>query len=256
VGAAPEHKHIHDFLGHDGYFRTLGAPECLIISRRGFLGKVTFVSANEQFRYDRGMGNALPTLTAFILAGGKSARMGTEKAFIEFQGCTLLARALHLARSIASDVRIVGSREKFASFAPVIEDVFRDCGPLGGIHAALLASPRELNLMLAVDTPFISSDFLHFMISRADSNRDAIVTVPSFAGRAQPLCAIYHRQFSAVAENALRAGKYKIGRLFEEVPIQLIKDDEMLAAGFDPAIFRNLNTPEELAAGKGSASTR
>ena len=96
-----------------------------------------------------------PAVTAFILAGGKSTRMGTDKAFVEYDGRTLLARALDLARSVTPDVRIVGSAEKFAPFAPVVEDIFCDCGPLGGIHAALRSSPTELNVMLAVDTPFV-----------------------------------------------------------------------------------------------------
>jgi molybdopterin-guanine dinucleotide biosynthesis protein A len=259
VGATPEHKNIHDFLRHDGYFRTLGAPECLIISRREFLGKVTFVSVDRQFRYDRGMENAsAPDLTAFVLAGGKSMRMGADKSFIEYQGRTFLARALDLARSVTSDVRIVGSREKFAAFAaansaPVVEDIFRDCGPLAGIHAALLASSSELNLMLAVDTPFIPSEFLRFLITHARSDREAFVIVPSSAGRSQPLCAIYRREFAAIAENALRAGQNKIGRLFDEVPTRLIEDHELHNAGFGPGIFRNLNTPEELAAEKGIA---
>ena len=87
--------------------------------------------------YHRGMGvTGAGEVTAFILAGGKSTRMGADKAFIEFEGRTLLARALDLARSVTSNVCIVGTREKFARFAPVVEDVFRDRGPLGGIHAA------------------------------------------------------------------------------------------------------------------------
>ena len=88
--------------------------------------------------YYRGMGGiAAVDVTGFILAGGKSTRMGTDKAFIEFEGHTLLERALSLARSVTPDVRIVGAREKFAPFAPVVEDIFRERGPLGGIHAAL-----------------------------------------------------------------------------------------------------------------------
>src|ERR1022692_1796718 len=113
--------------------------------------------------YDRGMGDASGRdVTAFILAGGKSTRMGADKAFVDYEGRTLLARALDLARSVTADVRIVGSREKFAPFAPVVEDVFRDCGPLGGIHAALRASLTELNLVLAVDTPFVSWAFAQY----------------------------------------------------------------------------------------------
>ncbi len=79
--------------------------------------------------YHRPMDRSL-NVTAFILAGGKSTRMGTDKAFMEYQGHTLLARALDLGRSVASEVRIVGSQEKFAAFGSVVEDVFRDCGRL------------------------------------------------------------------------------------------------------------------------------
>jgi molybdopterin-guanine dinucleotide biosynthesis protein A len=187
-------------------------------------------------------------LTAFILAGGKSTRMGSDKAFVECEGRALLARALDLARSVTPDVRIVGSPEKFAPFAPVIEDVFRDCGPLAGIHAALLSSPSELNLMLAVDTPFISWTFLQFLISQARNAPEATVIVASFAGRSQPLSAVYRRDFAEVAENALRAGQYKIDRLFSEVRSRIIGHEELQDAGFSSAIFRNLNTPEELEA--------
>src|ERR1700733_6553877 len=99
-------------------------------------------------------------LTVFILAGGKSTRMGRDKAFVEYEGRTLLARALEVARSVTPEVYIVGKREKFGRFARVVEDIFPDCGPLAGIHAALRASQTELNLILAVDMPFVSWAFL------------------------------------------------------------------------------------------------
>src|SRR6266849_10776941 len=113
------------------------------------------------------MDGILPDVGAFILAGGKSTRMGTDKAFVTLDGRTLLARALDLARSVTSEVRIVGSAEKFAAFGPVVEDVFRECGPLGGIHAGLRSSPAELNLVLAVDLPFVSAELFRFLIGRA-----------------------------------------------------------------------------------------
>jgi molybdopterin-guanine dinucleotide biosynthesis protein A len=187
-------------------------------------------------------------LTAFILAGGKSTRMGTDKAFVEYEGRTLLARALDLARSIATDVRIVGSKEKFAVFAPVVEDVFRDCGPLGGIHAALQASQTELNLMLAIDMPFVSRTFLQHLISQARDTPEAAAIVPRGDGVWQPLCAVYRRGFAGVAENALRAGQNRIDRLFDKVRTRVIEQEELQLSGFSPAIFRNLNTPEELEA--------
>jgi molybdopterin-guanine dinucleotide biosynthesis protein A len=185
-------------------------------------------------------------VTAFILAGGKSTRMGVDKAFVDYEGRTLLARALDLARSVTPDARIVGSQEKFAPFAPVVEDVFRDCGPLGGIHAALRASLAELNLMLAVDTPFVSGAFLQYLITQARGAPEAAVVVPRVDGGWQPLCAIYRREFAGAAENALRAGRNRIDLLFDLVKSKVLEEKELEGAGFPHAIFRNLNTLEEL----------
>ena len=197
--------------------------------------------------YHRAMDGA-HDVAAFILAGGKSTRMGKDKAFVNFEGRTLLARALDLARSVASGVWIVGSKEKFAAIAPVVEDIFRECGPLGGIHAALRASPAELNVMLAVDTPFVSVDLLKYLITQARGRPDAAAIVPCAGGGLQPLSAIYRREFADAAEDALRSGQNRINRLFDAVRTRVIGQEELEGAGFSPAIFRNLNTPEEMAA--------
>jgi molybdopterin-guanine dinucleotide biosynthesis protein A len=203
--------------------------------------------------YDRGMEcAAVPDVTAFILAGGKSTRMGRDKAFVEFESQTLLTRTLDLARSVPCDVGIVGDLEKFAAFAPVVEDIFRDRGPLGGIHAALRVSQTELNLMLAVDMPFVSVRFLKYLISQARSAPEAAVVVPRAGGRWQPLCATYHREFADAAETALLAGQNKIDLLFAATATRVIEEEELKRSGFSPDIFRNLNTPEELEAGKRS----
>jgi molybdopterin-guanine dinucleotide biosynthesis protein A len=190
--------------------------------------------------------DASAPVTAFILAGGKSTRMGADKAFIDYDGGTLLARALDLTRLITPDVRIVGGREKFAPFAMVVEDIFQDCGPLGGIHAALRASRTELNLMLAVDTPFVPVAFLQYLIRSAQSAPDTTVIVPRTPAGWQPLCAIYRREFADAAEDALRGGRNRIDRLFDVVRTRAIGQDELEATGFSVSIFRNLNTPEEL----------
>lgn len=188
-------------------------------------------------------------VTAFILAGGKSTRMGADKAFVALDGRTLLARALDLARSVTPEVRIVGDAAKFAAFAPVVDDQFRDCGPLGGIHAALRASSSELNLVLGVDLPFLSLALLQYLISRARGS-SASVVVPRAAGGWQPLCAVYRCEFADAAEIALCEGRYKIDALFDKASTQEISEGELQAAGFSPRIFRNLNTREELARAK------
>jgi molybdopterin-guanine dinucleotide biosynthesis protein A len=201
--------------------------------------------------YDRGMGNpSRRDVTAFILAGGKSTRMGVDKAFVDYEGRSLLARALDLARSVTPDVRIVGSQEKFAPFAPVVEDIFRDRGPLGGIHAALRVSSTELNLMLAVDTPFVSWAFAQYLISQARGRPEAAAVVPRDGGGWQPLCGVYRREFADAAESALGSGFNRIDLLFDAVRTRVIEREELEGAGFSRAIFRNLNTPEELEAEK------
>ena len=170
--------------------------------------------------------------------------MGRDKAFIEFHGQSLLARALQLARSVTPQVSIVGSVEKFGDYGSVTEDVFADRGPLGGIHAALASSDRELNLMLAVDLPFLAADFLNYLVDTARQRR-SVVTVPRAGGGLQPLCAVYRREFAEVAAQSLRAGKNKIDPLFEHVSTTVVDEAEL--TGFNPDIFRNINTPGDLA---------
>src|SRR3974390_477672 len=88
----------------------------------------------------------------FLLAGGKSSRMGVDKAFLKFDGRSLLERGVEALHRVCPVVAIVGEASKFSNCGvAVVEDIYRNCGPLGGIHAALTHAPAELNLMLAVD---------------------------------------------------------------------------------------------------------
>jgi len=189
---------------------------------------------------------------AFILAGGKSTRMGTDKAFVMLNGRTLLQHALDLVSAVTANVRIVGAASKFQQFAPVVEDIFSGCGPLAGIHAALQSSASELNLILAVDVPLVPLDLLRYLLTQALSHRDAIAIVPRTGQGWQPLCAVYRREFFHAAEAALRAGNYKIDRLFSKIRVLAVDERELAAFGFSPQAFRNLNTQEELIAAGGS----
>jgi molybdenum cofactor guanylyltransferase len=196
--------------------------------------------------YDRGM-EVMSDLSAYILAGGKSTRMGADKAFVLLNGRTLLARMLDVGRSLTPNVYIVGDPLKYSAFAPVVEDIFSGCGPLGGIHAALRSSNTDLNVILAIDTPFISLALMQFLVSRAQASPDSQVTVAQTSGGLQPLCAVYQRKFADAAEEALRGGRYKIDALFFPATTQVVGEEELETAGFSPQIFRNLNTLEDLA---------
>jgi len=183
-------------------------------------------------------------ITTFVLAGGKSTRMGSDKAFLELGGRTLLARTLDLAASIGSPVKIVGEPTKFAHFGSVVQDIYQERGPLGAIQAALVSTTTELNLMLAVDQPFLRPEFLRYLISRARES-SAVVTVPRALGGLQPLCAVYRKGFLERAERSLGAGKNKIDALFAEVETRVIDENELRNAGFGDEMFRNVNMPDD-----------
>ena len=184
-------------------------------------------------------------VTAFVLAGGQSTRMGREKAMLELGGRTLLERALQLALTVAAEAMVVGSRGEFERYGRVLEDVYPGQGPLGGIHAALWASPTDLNLILAVDTPFLEARFLEFLVAQARES-GAVVTLPRTADGFHPLAAVYRRAFRETAEQALAEGRNKIDALFAQVETRVLEEEELRRFAFAPAIFENLNTPEEL----------
>src|SRR5262245_25406764 len=181
-------------------------------------------------------------LCAFILAGGKSSRMGEDKAQLTLHGRALLEIAVDKAREVVADVSVVGPRARFGPDA--IEDIFPDCGPLGGIHTALTYSRCDLNLILAVDTPFVEARFLHFILEQARDSR-ATATVARTNDGLQPLCGVYHKDFGPVAEKALKERRYKIDALFPLVQTRIIEQDELHKFAFDPAMFQNLNTRAE-----------
>jgi molybdopterin-guanine dinucleotide biosynthesis protein A len=203
------------------------------------------------------MSGSEPSRMGFVLAGGKSSRMGpnTDKAFLDFRGQSLIERALTVAGMVCDRVTIVGDPGRFATYGsskyvPVVADIFPACGPLAGIHAALTHSTAELNLMLAVDMPFVSKELLEFLFVTAEASA-AIITVPRTFRGLQPLCAVYRRDFSMVAEQALRAGKYKVDAAFSDVSVRVIEENELAAAGFSEQNFFNVNTPQDRLAAEG-----
>ena len=184
------------------------------------------------------------SVTVFVLAGGHSSRMGSDKALLQLGGLTLLERALQTSRQISERVHIVGPKLRYTQFGDVIEDLYPDCGPLGGIHAALNVTTTDLNLMLSVDMPLMTASFLQWLAGQALASQELIV-VPHAQGGLQPLCAIYRPQVRTAAEEALQRGDYKISHLFEVVPTREISLREIEAAGFSADLFRNVNTSEE-----------
>jgi molybdenum cofactor guanylyltransferase len=197
-------------------------------------------------------------VSAFVLAGGESSRMGRDKALLVLPtGETLLDRALRLARSVSDTVRLVAPNARYSEIAgvPVVEDIYPACGPLAGIHAALSASGTELNLVLGVDCPLVTPELLRFLV-RVAVGTDRLATVPRVQGHLHNVCAVYRREFVKIAERVLAGSAGGTGKLrgtridclFTEAPSRIVEEDELRRAGFGPELFANVNTPAEFAA--------
>ncbi len=200
-----------------------------------------------------------------VLAGGRSTRMGRDKALLAWEGRPLVDHALGLLRSCCGEVRIAGARPgllaDLARFAPVLEDLHPGCGPLAGIEAALtVAGSAELVFFLPVDVPLLPAALLHLLLERS-ALTGAGATIPTLAGRPQPLCSAIRPALLPSLTAALDAGEYKVMRVFEQLaPGELdLFSIEAVAAVRDewpaePPVhrwFQNLNTPEDLARAAG-----
>src|SRR5262249_37974960 len=190
---------------------------------------------------------AYDQLTGFVLAGGKSTRMGRDKAKVVLApgGQTLLETALTAVRAVAKEVFIIGSPDVYGGYGPAFTDVFPGCGPLGGIHTALSHTKTELNLIIGVDTPFLSASLLAYLTERALAARP-MVTAPVIKAYPQPLCAVYARDFLPIATAALKAGNYKIVPLFPGGRTLLVAEAALAKFAFTAEMFDNLNTQEDL----------
>jgi molybdopterin-guanine dinucleotide biosynthesis protein A len=155
-------------------------------------------------------------LQGWVLAGGQSRRMGSDKALLFHRvGSTQIEHAaaiLFVATGVTPT--ILGSAERYGRFGlPVIEDLFAEHGPLAGIHAAL-SSPlaADLNLITAVDLPNLTAGFLETLVEAARANPDRICVI----AEDQPLCGVYRPDCQPAIESALKAGLRKVTTVVRE----------------------------------------
>ena len=190
-------------------------------------------------------------ITAVILAGGRSRRLGRDKAVEPFDGEPLIRRVIRRASeavAAASVVVVVADAERAAAL-PLDDhhrtavDIFPDCGSLGGIYTGLDAAPTDWALVAACDMPFLCGPLLSHLASlRADV--DAVV--PMVDGRPEPTHALYSRRCLPAIEARLQARELKISGFFEDVAVRYVPEDEVRS--FDPDLlsFFNINRPEDL----------
>jgi molybdenum cofactor guanylyltransferase len=152
----------------------------------------------------------------YVLAGGRSSRMGQDKALMELAGKPLIRHAVKKLRRVCMDVRILTSHQQFEMFAPIVRDIHPDCGPMSGMEAGLRHSAFDWNLFMAVDMPFVPSAFLFDWLHRALSARRNGVLGPAWVqmfehgGRPQPGLSLLHRDLAPFLTDALERGEYKL----------------------------------------------
>jgi len=182
-------------------------------------------------------------VTGAILVGGKSARMGWDKAFLPFAGTTLFERTLDVMKAHLKTIFLVGDRpERFARYGlPVYADLFPG-SPLGGLYTALSRATTAYVFVSPCDLPFASPDVMGYMLSFREGY-DVVVALSS--GYPEPLFALYSRTCRESMRKLLEAGNYRISDLYPHVTVRRIPEAELAPVPGSGKTFRNINTMED-----------
>lgn len=191
----------------------------------------------------------------FILAGGRSSRMGRDKASIEFEGSTLIERAAKVLRKAgaAKISLVVSDRPEPPDSAglPVIRDEFPGAGALAGIHAALKACGSEIALVTACDLPFASADLAKLLIKALEGSGSDCAIPAQPDGRLQPLFGTYRRDTALrTAEQVLvdPEASNAVATLTDRLRTRILSFEDYSGLPNALHLLMNVNTPEELEA--------
>ncbi len=190
----------------------------------------------------------------FILIGGASSRMGTNKARLRLAGHTFVERISEALSFVAEKSSVVGSaRESVPWQLPIVEDVYNQWGALGGLHAALQACRAEWAIIVACDLPFVSAElFARLVHLRGDFEAVAPMQID---GRPQPLCALY--RVNACLERTrvlIEAGERRSRSLLQAAHTRWVTSDELADLKNATLFFLNVNTPQDYARAQAAVS--
>ncbi|OTA42085.1 MAG: hypothetical protein A6D92_01675 [Symbiobacterium thermophilum] len=180
-----------------------------------------------------------------ILAGGRSSRMGRNKALLALDGKPLIQRQVERLSAWFRQVVIVTNTPGEYAFlgVPMVSDRVPGLGPLAGVEAGLQASRYEHAFFCAVDMPFINEALVRFMVQAAPGYD---IVVPAPGGEYEPMHAVYGRGcLPSIARN-LEAGRLRLISIFPDVRVREITDAELLPFGEPERLFFNCNTPADL----------
>jgi molybdenum cofactor guanylyltransferase len=184
--------------------------------------------------------------TGIILAGGKSSRMGQNKALLTIEGATVIERIAHELTKITDQLLIVTNTFRDFEFLgiPMVEDMQKGKGPIAGIHAGLTATTTNANLIVACDMPFISSSLGDFLLTGLDEYQ---AVIPELGGQLHPLYGAYRKDALQVVTNALTNNQLRIRSVLEQLNVQVVTEELLQRKKImikETAMF-NMNDPKE-----------
>lgn len=195
-----------------------------------------------QYSHNEKHVDLITDVTGVLLAGGKSLRMGYDKANIEVSGKTLAARSLDLLRQYFSEILIAGDRPDLAlPSIPAIPDIYPGSA-LGGLYTGLLSARSDWIFVAPCDMPYPDYRILDVLLNHR-SGYDAVV--PRTPKGYEPVFALYHRNCLPHMENMLRNNHYRIYDFYQRIKVHFLMWEEM-PYGWERSLV-NINTPEELA---------
>lgn len=183
-------------------------------------------------------------MSAIILSGGKSTRMGFDKSHMDINGKSLLEMTVSRLRTLFNEIIICGSPDFNLDLPGVIwaADIYIGLGPIGGIHSGLAYSSEDISFVMACDMPEVDLDAVRYMMEAARGYDICVIQDGEYY---EPLFGIYSKRVLHIIENNIKAGKYKVSSLFEYANVRYVKYDEIRL--FKPEFKEvvNLNTPED-----------
>ena len=192
----------------------------------------------------------------FILVGGASRRMGTDKAQLTLGGSTVLERVAHELAAVASSVTLVGARKDYGVSLPNVADFHEAYGALGGIHTAMTVAKADWILVVACDLPFVTSRLFECLVSNLTASRDAVVPIQA-DGRPQPVCALYRRETCRPeVENLVSADEHTPRALLARIRTRYVQFSELRDLPGAEDFFLNLNSPQDFQRAKQLLETK
>jgi molybdopterin-guanine dinucleotide biosynthesis protein A len=183
-------------------------------------------------------------VTGFVAAGGRSSRMGKDKAWLQLAGRPMIEHVITSLRAATTTVALLANDPEYAKLGfKVFKDSQAGIGPLEAIRTALKNSSTDRVIMVGCDLPFVTTELFKFLLNVAD---DYDVVVPMSAeGKLEPLCAIYRTTALEAVEELIASGQRRISPLFDKVATRFVRFGELEALPGSHAFFTNINTPDD-----------